>query len=87
MLTNGFAFYVANFNNFDALYGAIAGVLLFLFFMNMAANVLLIGAELSRTFNRFFAGELESVIHPSEPQPSVMEQTLRAVKGLFVRQS
>jgi membrane protein len=86
ILTNGFAFFVANFNNFDAIYGALAGVLLFLVFMNMAANILLIGAELSRTFNRYFAGELEALIHTAEPQGSVVQQTIRAVKGMFVKQ-
>jgi membrane protein len=86
ILANGFAFFVANFNNFDAIYGALAGVMLFLLFMNIAANILLIGAELSRTFNRFFAGEFEALINPVGPQGSVMQQTIRAVKGLFVKQ-
>jgi uncharacterized BrkB/YihY/UPF0761 family membrane protein len=61
-------------------------VLLFLLFMNIAANILLIGGELSRTFNRFFAGEFEALIHPPGPQPSMMQQAVRAVKGMFVRQ-
>jgi len=85
-LSNGFAFYVANFNNFDAVYGTIAGILLFLLFTNMAANILLVCGELSRTLHEFLAGELEALIHPAGPQPSLMEQTIRAVKGMFVRQ-
>jgi membrane protein len=86
ILTNLFAFYVANFNNFAALYGALAGIFLFLLFTNLTANILLIGAELSRTFDRFFAGELESKIHPPEPQGTLMQQAVRAVKGIFVKQ-
>lgn len=85
-LKNGFAFYVANFNNFDVVYGSLAGVLLFLFFTYLSSNILLAGAELSRTFGRYYAGELEDLIHPKAPQPTALEQITRAVKGLFVRQ-
>ena len=86
ILSNGFAFYVANFNNFDAIYGALAGVFLFLLFMNLTANVILIGGELSRTFHRYGLGELDELIHPEGPPESVVQQTIRMVKGMFVRQ-
>jgi membrane protein len=85
-LKNSFAFYVANFNNFDVVYGSLAGVLLFLFFTYLSSNILLAGAELARTFGRYHAGELEDLIHPKTPQPTALEQFRRAVKGLFVRQ-
>ena len=85
-LKNLFAIYVANFNNFDVVYGSLAGVLLFLFFTYLASNILLAGAELSHTFDRYFRGDLEDLIHPKTPQPTAMQQLTRAVKGLFVRQ-
>jgi membrane protein len=85
-LKNVFAFYVANFNNFDVVYGSLAGVLLFLFFTYLASNILLAGAELSHTFDRYFRGELEDLIHPKTPQPTALQQFTRAMKGLFVRQ-
>lgn len=85
-LKNGFAFYVANFNNFDVVYGSLAGVLLFLFFTYLSSNILLAGAELARTFGRYHAGELEDLIHPKVPQPTAMQQIATAIKGLFVRQ-
>lgn len=85
-LKNSFAFYVANFNNFDVVYGSLAGVLLFLFFTFLSSNILLAGAELSHTFWRYHTGELEELIHPKTPQPTAFEQTIRALKGLFVRQ-
>ena len=85
-LKNSFAFYVANFNNFDVVYGSLAGVLLFLFFTYLSSNILLAGAELARTFGRYHAGELEDLIHPKTPQPTALEQFRRAIKGLFVRQ-
>lgn len=85
-LKNSFAFYVANFNNYDVVYGSLAGVLLFLFFTYLSSSILLMGAEVTRTFRRYHNGELDELLYPVTPQPSVMEQTLRAVKGLFVRQ-
>lgn len=47
ILKNGFTFYVANFNTYDVVYGALGGVLLFLFFMYLTASLLLAGAALS----------------------------------------
>jgi membrane protein len=85
-LKNTFAIYVANFNNFDVVYGSLAGVLLFLFFTYLSSNILLAGAELAYTFERYHRGELEDLIHPKTPQPTAMQQFTRAVKGLFVRQ-
>jgi membrane protein len=85
-LKTSFALYVANFNNFDVVYGSLAGVLLFLLYTYLSACILIAGAELSRVLARYHAGELESEIHPPVPQPSIAEQALRALRGLFVRQ-
>lgn len=86
MLKNAFAIYVANFNNFDVIYGSLAGVLLFLLNTYLASNILLIGAELSHVFQRYHLGQLEGDLHPVGPRPSVAEEFVRAFKGLFVRQ-
>jgi uncharacterized BrkB/YihY/UPF0761 family membrane protein len=67
-------------------YGSLAGVLLFLFFTYLSSNILLMGAELSHTFARYHGGELEDLIHPKTPQPTMLQQTIRAFEGLFVRQ-
>ncbi len=85
-LKNSFAFYVSNFNNFDVIYGSLAGALLFLFYTFLSSNILLIGAELSHTFSKYHAGELDGELYPVDPQPTVAVKALRAVKGLFVRQ-
>lgn len=47
ILKNGFTLYVANFNTYDVVYGTLGGVLLFLFFMYLTANLLLVGAAVS----------------------------------------
>ncbi|TAK57797.1 MAG: YihY/virulence factor BrkB family protein, partial [Dehalococcoidia bacterium] len=85
-LKNGFAFYVANFNNFDVVYGSLAGVLLFLFFTYLSSAILLIGAELARTFLAYHSGVLRDELYPPQPLPPVTTRAFRAVKGLFVRQ-
>ncbi|MEX2246289.1 MAG: YihY/virulence factor BrkB family protein [Dehalococcoidia bacterium] len=85
-LKNTFAIYVANFNNYDVVYGSLGALLLFLLYTFLASNILLLGAELSRTFARMYAGELAEEISPTRPGPSMAEQALRAFKGLFVRQ-
>lgn len=85
-LKNSFAFYVANFNNFDVVYGSLAGALLFLLFTFLSSNILLMGAELSHTLSRYHLGELDAEIYPAEPQPAVAVRAFRAVKGLFVRE-
>lgn len=48
VLKNTFALYVAHFNNFHLIYGSLAALLLFLFYVYLGANVLLLGAELSK---------------------------------------
>jgi membrane protein len=85
-LKNGFAFYVANFNNYNVVYGSLAGVLLFLLNTYLASNILLVGAEIAHTTQRYRAGDLDALIYPATPGPTITEQAIRAVKGLFVRQ-
>lgn len=85
-MKNSFALYVANYNNFDVVYGSLAGVLLFLLYTYLSSSILLAGAELAHVFQRYHAGELESQIHPVGPQTPMAVQAFRAFKGLFVRQ-
>jgi membrane protein len=86
ILKNSFAFYIANFNNFDLVYGSLAGLLIFLFYMFLASNILLIGGELVATLGEYHAGAFDTEINPPEPLPPVSTRVLRAMKGLFVRQ-
>jgi len=46
-LKNSFAFYVANFNNYNLAYGALGGILLFLLWTYLSVNILLLGAEVA----------------------------------------
>lgn len=47
-----FAFYVANFGSYDKTYGTLAGVIIFLFWINIVNSVLLFGAEVDAELER-----------------------------------
>lgn len=53
---HGFAFYVANFGNYNAIYGSIGAIIVFLVFVYLAANILLFGAEIASEWPRVRAG-------------------------------
>ena len=58
-LKNSFAFYVANFRNYDLAYGALGGIMIFLFWTYLSANILLLGAEMSARLAELRAGVYE----------------------------
>ena len=80
-----FAFYIANLNNFDVVYGSLAGILLFLLYTFLASNILLIGAEVALTSQRYHQGEFYAEIVTPADEPLGVRVT-RAIKSLFVRQ-
>ena len=56
----GFAFYVASFGSYDKTYGALAGIIVFLLWIWIANNALLLGGELDKEVERtreILAGE------------------------------
>jgi membrane protein len=88
VLKQGFAIYVANFNSYDAVYGALGGIMLFLFSLYLSSCILLIGGELIETLERYHRGALNAELHPPAtegPALPVKERAISAVKGLFVR--
>ncbi|MBT5773936.1 MAG: YihY/virulence factor BrkB family protein [Dehalococcoidia bacterium] len=46
-LKYGFTFYLANFGNYDVVYGALGGVVVLLFWVFLSANILILGAEVA----------------------------------------
>jgi membrane protein len=86
VLKNTFAIYVANFNNYDVVYGSLAGVLLFLLYTYLASNILMIGAEVSSTIMRYERGDFAAEFAGGPPGPPVTTRAFRGLKGLFVRQ-
>ncbi|MEW9856486.1 YihY/virulence factor BrkB family protein [Novosphingobium sp. M1R2S20] len=50
--TVGFAFYVRNFGNYNATYGGLGAVIIFLTWLYISAYIILLGAELNRILER-----------------------------------
>jgi membrane protein len=57
LLKNGFAVYLRYFGNYDAIYGSLGAVIIFLFFVYLSALALLIGAELAAEWPRVRRGD------------------------------
>lgn len=60
----GFGFYVSNFGSYDETYGTLAGVIIFLFWINIINLVLLFGAEIDAELER--GRQLQSGIEAEE---------------------
>lgn len=55
----GFSFYLRNFGNYNAIYGSLGAVVVFMLFIFIAANVLLMGAEIASEWPRVRAGHYD----------------------------
>jgi membrane protein len=47
LLSKGFAIYVNNFSNYTMIYGSLTGIIVFLFWLNILSNMLIIGVEIN----------------------------------------
>lgn len=84
ILKNGFAIYVANFNNYDAVYGSLGILLLFMLWTYFAASVLLLGAEVASEYPRVLRGDYSGQTSGTAPSEPIAARVRRAVRGLFV---
>ncbi len=56
-LKGGFTFYLANFANYDVLYGSLGSVIILLFWVFLTANILVLGAEVAAETPRVLYAE------------------------------
>lgn len=81
----GFAQYVANFGNYDVVYGALGFVIVFLFFAYLSAQVMLLGGEFTRSYIEISTGAVPAAQAAVPKRPaSIPQRAMAAVKGLFV---
>ncbi|MCY3923710.1 MAG: YihY/virulence factor BrkB family protein [Chloroflexi bacterium] len=71
-LKHGFAFYLRNFTDYDAIYGSLGAAIALLFFVYLAACVLLFGAEIAAEWPRVMYGHYDD-----EDEEEVGTTTLR----------
>ena len=83
VLKYGYAIYIVNFDKYDAVYGALAGVLLFMFLVYMASYVFLLGAEFASEYPRVMRGEYEQTASTTAERKSLPAMALEALRGLF----
>jgi membrane protein len=78
----GFSLYLANFSRYEAIYASLGSVIAFLVFCWLAANVLLLGAEVASEHAR-----LRREPPADDPQgPPLRERVKRGLRSLVVRQ-
>jgi len=80
----GFSIYLENFSNYDLVYGSLGAVAAFLFWIYLAANILLFGAEVASEYPRVLRGDYAEA-RPAPARP--LRETVRArLRGLFVHE-
>ena len=87
---NGFAIYLRNFGNYDAVYGSLGTVVAFLFFVYVSANIMLLGAEAAAEWPRVIHGHYDDVAEDDaqtrvsvEPPAPLWNRLRSALTGLF----
>lgn len=81
LLKNGFALYVAHFNNFNVVYGSLGAVMLFLLWTYLASSIMLFGAEFAVQSSRLRRGEFAAAA--GRPGAPLRVAGLRFIRGLF----
>ena len=84
LLKNGFAIYLRFFGDYDAIYGSLGAVVIFLFFVYLSAVAMLIGAEMAAEWPRVSHGHYDAGVAPVGAGPRVpwYRRALAAVAGL-----
>ena len=84
LLKNGFAIYLRYFGDYDAIYGSLGAVIIFLFFVYLSAVAMLIGAEMAAEWPRVSHGHYDAGVAPVGAGPRVpwYRRALAAVAGL-----
>lgn len=80
----GFSIYLETLGQGNAVFGALGGVAIFLFWVYISANIMLFGAEVASEYRRVLRGDYDKPEEEEkEPEP-LQEKVKKTVRGLFV---
>lgn len=82
ILKVGFSLYVSNFGNYDVVFGSLAAIVIFLFWVFLASNIMLFGAEIASHYPRVMRGDYDNVTDPEQPPVAFRTRVWRFVRGL-----
>jgi membrane protein len=74
-----FAFYVANFGSYNKTYGALGGVIVFLTWLWITNNVILLGAEVNAEIER--GRQIQGGLRPEDKEPFLEPRDTRKMKN------
>ncbi len=84
LVKNLFGFYVANFRDFDVVFGSLGAVAAFLFWVFISAQIMLFGAEISRAYQTVEHSAIKQGEFKGMGVPFYLK-VWRLVRGLFLR--
>lgn len=80
----GFSIYLETIGQSNAVFGALGGVAIFLFWVYVSSNIMLFGAEVASEYPRVRRGDYDKPEGTDEEKTPIRERARRFVKGLFV---
>jgi len=84
ILKSGYAIYVVNFSSYGDVYGALGGILLFMFFVWLSSYAFLIGAELASEYPRVMRGDYGDESSQPAGRFNLRDTIVGPFKSLFV---
>jgi YihY family inner membrane protein len=84
ILKYGYAIYVVNFSSYGAVYGALGGILLFMFFVWLSSYIFLMGAELASEYPKVMMGGYSREQTSPAGRRGLRRTLVSAVKSLFL---
>ena len=83
-LKYGYGVYVVNFSSYGAAYGALTGVLLFMFFAWLASYIFLMGAELAAEYPKVMRADHSSDDSDEAETRGLRNTIIASIRGLFL---
>ncbi len=73
----GFTIYLANFSNYNVVFGSLGAVVAFLFWVFLSANIMLLGAEVAAEYPRVMRGDYDEPADKAPKPPQTKKHRIR----------